>query len=255
MAKPIVGLQLYTLRDQTEKDFLGTIRKAAEMGYKAVEFAGYYDTPAKELKALLDDLGLDAPSAHVGLNYGNRDKLESDFARQIEYAQEVGLKYIVTPWAPLPENPNDEDINKLASILETVGKQAKEAGIQYGYHNHDFELKLVNGKPALDLILERVSPEYLFAEFDLGWIHMGGKKPVDYINRYAGRVPLVHFKDFGYGRRDTEVGKGIVDLKSVLKVAEQAGVLYFIVEQEEFPSSSLESAKISLDFFRENGFD
>ena len=254
MAKPIVGLQLYTLRDQAEKDFLGTIRKVAEMGYKAVEFAGYYDTPAKELKALLEELGLDAPSTHVGLNFGDREKLESDFAKQIEYAQELGLKYIVTPWAPLPENPTDEDINKLAATLEKAGKQVKAAGLEYGYHNHDFELKLVDGTPALDLLLERVSPEYLFAEFDLGWIHMGGGQPVEYITRYAGRVPLAHFKDFGKGRRDMEVGKGVVDYKSVLKVAEQAGVKYFIVEQEEFPSSSLESAKISLDFFREHGF-
>ena len=83
MAKPIVGLQLYTVRDQAEKDFLGTIRKVAEMGYKAVEFAGYYNTPAKELKALLEELGLDAPSTHVGLNFGDREKLESDFAKQI----------------------------------------------------------------------------------------------------------------------------------------------------------------------------
>ncbi|MFC5651978.1 sugar phosphate isomerase/epimerase family protein [Paenibacillus solisilvae] len=254
LAKPIVGLQLYTLRDQAEKDFIGAIRKVAEMGYKAVEFAGYYGTPAKELKALLDELGLEAPSAHVGLNFGDQDKMASDFAKEIEFAQELGLKYIVTPWAPLPENPTDEDINKLARTLEAAGKQVQAAGFQYGYHNHDFELKLVNGKPALDLLLERVSPEYLFAEFDLGWIHMGGQKPVDYITRYAGRVPLAHFKDFGNGRRDTEVGKGVVDLKSVLKVAEQAGVQYFIVEQEEFPTSSLESAKICLEFFRENGF-
>ncbi|BBH23121.1 sugar phosphate isomerase [Paenibacillus baekrokdamisoli] len=254
MAKPTVALQLYTLRDLTEKDFLGTIRKAAEIGYKAVEFAGYYDTPAKDLKALLEDVGIEAPSAHIGLNFRELNKLESDFAKQIEYAQELGLKYIVTPWAPLQENPTDEDITSLAKILEKAGKQAKQAGIQYGYHNHDFELKLVNGKPALDLLLERVPSEFLIAEFDLGWIHMGGKKPIDYVTRYAGRVPLVHFKDFGRGRSDTEVGKGVVDLKSVLVIAEQVGIEYFVVEQEEFASSSLESAKISLDFFHKNGF-
>ncbi|MCQ6562243.1 sugar phosphate isomerase/epimerase family protein [Paenibacillus mendelii] len=254
MTKPVVGLQLYTLRDQTEKDFLGTIRKVAEMGYKAVEFAGYYNTPAKELKALLDELGLEAPSAHVGLNFGEPEKIEQDLAQQIEYAKEIGLKYIVTPWAPLPENPTEDDVNHLASILEAAGKQVAAAGLKYGYHNHDFEFKLVNGKPAMDLLLEKVPAEYLIAEFDLGWVHMGGQDPVDYVTRYAGRVPLAHFKDFGQGRRDTEVGRGVVNLKGVLGVAEKVGIEYFIVEQEEFASSSLESAKICLDFFRENGY-
>ncbi|WP_225442637.1 sugar phosphate isomerase/epimerase family protein [Paenibacillus lycopersici] len=254
VAKPVVSLQLYTLRDQTEKDFLGTIRKVAEMGYSAVEFAGYYNTPAKELKALLDELGLEAPSSHVGLNFGEPEKIAADLDKQIEYAKELGLKYIVTPWAPLPENPTMTDVDKLAGILEAAGKQVTAAGLKYGYHNHDFEFKQVEGKPIIDLLLEKVSPDYLIAEFDLGWVHMGGQNPVDYVKRYAGRVPLAHFKDFGVGRSDTEVGKGVVDLKGVLAIAEQAGIEYFIVEQEQFQQSSLESAKLSLDFFRENGF-
>lgn len=254
VAKPVVALQLYTLRDQTEKDFLGTIRKVADMGYKAVEFAGYFNTPANELKALLDELGLQAPSAHVGLNFGEPEKIEADLAKQIEYAKELGLQYIITPWAPLPENPTIDDVNRLAGILEAAGKQVKEAGLIYGYHNHDFEFKLVDGKPVIDLLLEKVSPEYLQAEFDFGWVHMGGQNPVDYATRYAGRVPLAHFKDFGDGRSDTEVGKGVVDLKSVLDVAEQVGIEYIIVEQEQFENSSLESAKLSLEFFRENGY-
>ncbi|WP_116192288.1 sugar phosphate isomerase/epimerase family protein [Paenibacillus taihuensis] len=254
MAKPVVALQLYTLRDQTEKDFLGTIRKVAGMGYQAVEFAGYFNTPANELKALLDELGLQAPSAHVGLNFGEPEKIEADLAKQIEYAKELGLQYIITPWAPLPENPTIDDVNRLAGILEAAGKQVKEAGLIYGYHNHDFEFKLVDGKPVIDLLLEKVSPEYLQAEFDFGWVHMGGQTPVDYATRYAGRVPLAHFKDFGDGRSDTEVGKGVVDLKSVLDIAEQVGIQYIIVEQEQFANSSLESAELSLEFFRENGY-
>ncbi|QHW31941.1 sugar phosphate isomerase/epimerase [Paenibacillus rhizovicinus] len=254
MAKPVVSLQLYTLRDQTEKDFLGTIRKVAEMGYTAVEFAGYHNTPANELKALLDELKLEAPSAHVGLNFGEPEKIATDLDKQIEYAKELGLKYIVTPWAPLPENPTMDDVNKLAGILEAAGKQVTAAGLKYGYHNHDFEFKQVDGKPVIDWLLEKVSADYLIAEFDLGWVHMGGQKPVDYVTRYAGRVPLAHFKDFGVGRSDTEVGSGVVDLKGVLAIAEQVGIEYFIVEQEQFQNSSLESAKLSLNFFRENGF-
>ncbi|WP_082084215.1 sugar phosphate isomerase/epimerase family protein [Paenibacillus beijingensis] len=254
MAKPQVGIQLYTLRDQTEKDFLGTIRNLAEMGYSLVEFAGYFDTSSKVLKQTLEDCGLKAPSAHVGLNFDEPDKLESDLKRQIEYALEIGLEYIITPWAPLPEAPALEDVQKLASILESSGKLVTESGLKYGYHNHDFEFKLVDGKPVIDHLLELVPAELMIAEFDLGWVHMGGQRPVDYVKRYAGRVPLAHCKDFGNGRRDTEVGSGVVDFKSVFEVAEEAGIQYFIVEQEEFQSSSLESAKQSLAYLRSQGY-
>lgn len=255
MAKPIIGLQLYTLRDLTEKDFPGTIRKAAQLGYKAVEFAGYYDTPAKEVRALLDELGLQAPSAHVGLNYSEAaDIRSSELDRQIEYAQELGLQYMVAPSAPLPDHPTLDDVKRLAAIFEEVGKKVSDAGMTFGYHNHDFEFKLVNNKPVMDHFLELVPAQYLIAEFDLGWIHTAGYTPVDYVKKYSGRVPLVHFKDFVEGRRDTEVGKGAVDLASVLQVAEESGIKYIFVEQEIFSSSSLESAAISLAFFHRNGF-
>ncbi|MFB9329214.1 sugar phosphate isomerase/epimerase family protein [Paenibacillus aurantiacus] len=253
MAKPVVGLQLYTLRDQTEKDFLGTIRKVAAMGYQAVEFAGYFNTPSSELKALLEELKLEAPSAHVGLNFQEPDKMWSDLAKQIDYAKEIGLSYLVVPWAPLPDSPTLDDVKQLAATLEQAGKQVTEAGLRFGYHNHDFEFRLVEGTPVIDHLLELVPAEYLIAEFDLGWVHVAGHNPAEYVTKYTGRVPLAHFKDFGDGRKDTEVGTGSVDLKSVLAIAEDAGVRYYIVEQEEFASSSLESAEICLRFFRENG--
>ncbi|GGG05353.1 sugar phosphate isomerase/epimerase family protein [Paenibacillus abyssi] len=253
MAKPQVGIQLYTLRDQTENDFLGTIKKVAEIGYSVVEFAGYFGTPAKELKKVLDDTGLKAPSAHIGLNWEDPSKRESELAAQIEYAQEIGLSYIVTPYAPLPENPTMADVDQFVSVIEKAAQQVTAAGLKYGYHNHAFEFKQVEGKAVIDHLLERVPADLLFAEFDLGWVHMGGQKPVDYINKYAGRVPLAHFKDFGDGRSDTEIGRGVVDFDSVLAVSEQAGILYYIVEQEQFEGSSLDSAAISLEFFKQRG--
>ncbi|MFC4098404.1 sugar phosphate isomerase/epimerase family protein [Paenibacillus xanthanilyticus] len=242
------------MRDQTEKDFLGTIRKVAEMGYQAIEFAGYYNTPAAEIKALLDELQLQAPSAHVGLNFGEPANMAADLAKQIKTAQMLGVSYIVVPWAPLPETPTADDVKHLADMLEQAGKQAAQAGLKLGYHNHDFDFKLVDDKPILDHLLAAVPAEYLVAEFDLGWMHLAGYKVSDYVKRYAGRVPLAHFKDFGKGRKDVVIGQGIVDLKSVLPIAEQAGIEYLFVEQEEFEkASSLESAKAALEFFRMNG--
>lgn len=253
MAKPQVGLQLYTLRDQTNTDFLGTIRKVADMGYQAVEFAGYFGVPARELRTFVEDCGLKAPSSHVGLNFKEPDKMEEEFQRQIEYALELGLEYIITPYSPFSPEPTLEEVDHVASVLEKAARLVQGTGLQYGYHNHDFEFKKVNGVAIIDHLLERIPAELMFAEFDLGWVHKGGSRPVDYVNKYAGRVPLVHIKDFGEGRSDTEVGRGSVDFKSVFDVASEAGIRYYIVEQEQFQSSSLESAKLSLDYFKANG--
>ncbi|MGU3471999.1 sugar phosphate isomerase/epimerase family protein [Paenibacillus sp. D51F] len=254
MAKPQVGLQLYTLRDQTEKDFLGTISKVAEMGYEYVEFAGYFNTSAADLKKAMEEAGIKAVSAHVGLSFNEPDKIESDLAKQIEFAKEIGLKYIITPWAPLPESPTMADVDSLAATLERAARQVKEAGLMYGYHNHDFEFKMVDGKPLIDILLEKIPADLMIMEFDLGWVHMGGQSPAEYVKKYAGRTPVIHLKDFGDGRRDTEVGSGVVDFESVFAIAENAGIEYFIVEQEEFASSSLESAKLSLEYLRSKGY-
>ncbi|GMK39262.1 sugar phosphate isomerase [Paenibacillus sp. CCS19] len=255
MGKPLIGIQLYTLRDLTETDLLGTIRKVAELGYEAVEFAGFFGHSAAEVSKVLDETGLKAPSAHVPLQWSEpEDKMWAAYEEALVYAKEIGLTYVVVPWAPMPEVPTIEDVNKLIAVLKRASNLAREAGFIFGYHNHDFELKQVDGLSIMDHMLTQLSSEELIAEFDLGWVHMGGAVPVDYINRYAGRVPLAHFKDFGDGTKDTEIGRGVVDFEPVLAVAEQAGIEYFIVEQEQFQVSSLESAKICLEFFRQRGY-
>ncbi len=252
MAKKVqqVGIQMYTLRDEAEKDFLGTLRKVAAMGYEAVEFAGYFGVSAKELRETLDEIGLAAPSAHVGLDFSSLDNLQSALSKEIEYAQEVGLQYIITPGSPVPENPTLEDVTALIPFFEKASELVRAAGMKYGYHNHDFEFKKVNGQAIIDLWLERIPAEHMIAEFDLGWVQVGGASPAEYVSRYAGRVPLVHIKDFGVDHKETDLGLGAVDFNSIFEIADQAGILYYLVEQETYASSSLESAKESLDFFR-----
>ncbi|KAI7258522.1 hypothetical protein KC345_g10534 [Hortaea werneckii] len=248
-----IGIQMYTLRDQTEQDFLGTLGKVADMGYRAVEFAGYFGVPAAELRRTLDRLGLAAPSAHVGLDFSSLDNLERALAREIEYAVELGLQYIITPSAPLPQNPSLEDVKAVIPFLEKASAMVRAAGLQYGYHNHDFEFAQVDGKAVIDLWLEQIPAEHMFAEFDLGWVYRGGARPIDYVLRYAGRVPLVHIKDFGANNEETDLGKGQVDFQSVFEAAEASGIQYYIVEQEAYAESSLVSAKLALDYFRQLG--
>lgn len=248
-----IGIQMYTLRDQTERDFLGTLGKVAEMGYQVVEFAGYFGVSAAVLRRRLDELELAAPSAHVGLDFSSLNQMERALAREIEYAAELGIQYIITPSAPLPPSPSIDDVTRIIPYLEKASAMVRAAGMQYGYHNHDYEFAEVDGKAVIDIWLERIPAEHMLAEFDLGWVHRGGANPAHYVSRYAGRVPLVHIKDFGANQEETDLGKGEVDFQSVFEIAEQSGILYYIVEQEAYEVSSLASAKLALDYFRRLG--
>lgn len=254
MAKPIIGIQMYSLRDQTEIDFLATLEKVAKIGYKAVEFTGYFKMPAKELKSKLDEVGLIAPSVHVPLNFSDKKNMESDFAGQIEYARELDVSYIVTPWVPLPELPTMDNVQYLVEVFTKCASQVRAAGMQYGYHNHEFEFKMLEKKPAIDHILLKVPEDQMIMEFDLGWIYIAGYKPVDYLKKYKGRIPLVHLKDFSKGRKDAEIGKGEVGYDQLIHELEPAGVQYMFVEQEQYESSSLESAANNYRFLKERGF-
>jgi sugar phosphate isomerase/epimerase len=253
MSKPQVGIQLYSVRDRCEKDFLGTIREIGEIGYKNVELAGYYGHSAKEVRQALTDAGLNAPSAHVGLSV-NDAAIWDNLKQQVEYGLELGLKRFIVPYYPLGDNPTLEGVVKMADTLEQAARIVKESGLEFGYHNHAFEFKPVEGKLVIDHILERIPADLLFAEFDLGWVKVAGQDPAEYVKKYAGRLPLVHAKDFKEDGTDTEIGRGSVDWDSALAACESAGVEYVIIEQEQYDVSSLESAKLNYAWFKARGW-
>ncbi|RED55315.1 sugar phosphate isomerase/epimerase family protein [Cohnella lupini] len=253
MSKPQVGIQLYSVRDRSEKDFLGTIKEIGEIGYRNVELAGYYGHSAKEVRKALEDAGLNAPSAHVGLSVGD-DAIWDKLKTQVDYGLELGLKRFIVPWYPLGDNPTLADVHKMADTLAQAAKIVQDNGLQFGYHNHAFEFKPVEGKLVIDHILERVPADLLFAEFDLGWVKVAGQDPAAYVKKYAGRLPVVHAKDFKEDGTDTEIGKGSVDWDSALAACEEAGVEYVIIEQERYDVSSLESAKLNFAWFKALGW-
>ncbi|RUS45657.1 sugar phosphate isomerase/epimerase [Cohnella sp. AR92] len=252
MAKPQFGIQMYSVRDLCQQDYLGTIRKIADIGYKNVELAGYYGVSAKELKAALADAGLTANSAHIGLNYN--ESISEQVKRQLEYAQELGLKRYIVPFYPLQEETTEDGLAKMASILTEAAEIVTAGGLEFGYHNHAFEFAKIGGVAAIDLLFERLSPELVFAEFDLGWVKVGGEDPAAYLRKYEGRVPVVHAKDFKADGTDTEIGRGTVDWDSALQAAEETGVEYVIIEQEHYDVGSLESAKLNYAWFKERGW-
>jgi sugar phosphate isomerase/epimerase len=244
-----VGVQLYTVRDLMKADFEGTIAKVAQIGYKEVEFAGYFGRTAQQVHDVVQKNGLTAPSTHV-----QYDELDAKFPSVIEDSKTIGLKYIVCPWIP-EDLRSSPDIWKQASEkFNHCGEQSKKAGIQFAYHNHWFEFLPVNGKLPYDELLKECDASLVKMEMDLCWITAAGADPLKYFNHYPGRFPLVHVKDlkqkpdvttgggqnFGDSVDLTSVGSGIIDWKRIFAQSEKAGIKHFIVEHDK-PANPFES--------------
>ncbi|MFC0187506.1 sugar phosphate isomerase/epimerase family protein [Fictibacillus aquaticus] len=242
-----IALQLYTLREASEKDFIGTLKRVADIGFDGVEFAGYGGLDTKELRNVIDSLGLSAASSHVPL-----EDLRNNLERSIEQQLILGSKYIVCPY--LEENEREEkDYIQLIELLNRAGEKCADHGISLCYHNHDFELKkLSDGRTALQTILEETNPAWVQAEFDIYWITYAGQEPADWIKRYNNRTPLVHLKDMTTDseRFFAELGTGGVQLSSVLDIGEAANVDWWVVEQDVSRRDPFESVAISLDYLK-----
>lgn len=239
-----VGLQLYTLRNELKTDFAGTLEKVAAIGYKELEFAGYYERKPPEVKALLDRLNLTAPAAHVPLA-----AVQKNFDQVIETAKVVGHQFLVCPFLMPNERQTLADYQKLGPIFNRAGEACRKAGIQFAYHNHDFEFVALDGKVPYDVLLAETDPRLVKMELDLYWIVKAGQSPAAYFDKHPGRFPLVHVKDMdNTPKKDfSEVGRGTIDFKSIFAQAEKAGIQHYFVEQDR-SSSPLESVKVSYDY-------
>ncbi|WP_010268059.1 sugar phosphate isomerase/epimerase family protein [Paenibacillus senegalensis] len=247
-----IGLQLYTLREETAKDFKGTLRKVAELGYEGVEFAGYGGIPAGEMKALLDELGLKAIGAHVGLHL-----LKDNLEQEIDYLKTIGASYMICPYVSPEERGGEAEWKERFELLAKVGAEARKHGLVFGYHNHDFEFTGHVGELTIfDALYEATKPEEVQVELDVCWVQFAGQDPLAYIAKYAGRLPLLHLKDFSRkpdGSMDTlQLGLGDVDLPAVIQASSDAGVEWLIVEQDHCQLPPLESVANSIQWVKEN---
>ncbi|WP_413310268.1 sugar phosphate isomerase/epimerase [Bacillus sp. 1P10SD] len=239
---------MYTLREESEKDFIGTLKKVAELGFDGVEFAGYGGLSAKEVRQVLDELGLKAAASHVPL-----EDLETNLDLVIEDQKILGSKYVVCPYL-LPERRTEQDYQALIPLLEQAGETCRREGITLCYHNHDFELeRLSDGRTALESIFEDTDAANVKAELDVYWLTKAGEKPVEWINRYKSRTPLIHLKDMTTDEEQyfAELGTGGVDIESVINLGEDAGVVWWIVEQDFSRRTPFESIEISLNYLKE----
>jgi sugar phosphate isomerase/epimerase len=248
--KPIVALQMYTVRDEAQKDFPGTLKAVAEMGYPAVQLAGAFDLSAKELKRVVDDLGLKVAGAHVGL-----DALENQLDEQIAYFLEIGTIDLVVPVIPQSRRTGKDSYRQIAESMNSMGQRLKDAGMRLSYHNHAFEFERFDGEYALDLLLGWSDPDLAKWEPDVYWIKVGGEDPAAYIRKYSGRCPLIHLKDMTADASHTfaEVGEGIIDWPPIFAASDANGAEWYVVEQDRWARTSLEAAKLSLKNLKEWG--
>jgi sugar phosphate isomerase/epimerase len=252
MARISIGLQLYTLREDMAQDMEGTLRHVAKLGYEGVEFAGYFGMPAEQLKQLLDEIGLKAIGSHVSL-----DNLRNNLQGEIDYLRTLGATYIICPYVAEEQRQTAEQWQQIIADCEGFAVEAKKQGLQFLYHNHDFEFHInVDGQFVFDAMYAKTGEDAIGVEMDVCWVQFAGQDPLAYIAKYAGRLPLVHFKDFSKdanGKIVTlELGLGDVDLEKVIIEAEKAGVEWLVVEQDHCQKPPLTSIANSLNWVKEH---
>jgi sugar phosphate isomerase/epimerase len=234
-----IGVQLYTVRTLMEKDFEGTLEAIAEIGFHQVEFFNYYGRQPRQVRQILDRLGLEAPSAHF-----SSQALKEDPDAVIETAQAMGHRYVVLPSIPHEDRSSIARYRDWANVCNTVGEACTKAGLRFAYHNHDFEFQAIDGQVPFDLVLNETDPDHVEFEIDLYWIIKGGHDPLEYVQSHPGRFTLCHVKDIAESGAQADVGTGLIDFTSIFAKSKQAGLKYFFVEHDNPPDplASIESS-------------
>ena len=250
----LVGVQVYSVRDDAKADLRGTLEKIKKMGYDGVELAGLYGNDPAEIKKMCEEIGLVPISAHVPYV----DLVKDTEVTLAQYAT-IGCRFVAVPYLNSEYRPGTDKFPEVIENVKKIGKCAKEMGIQLVYHNHDFEFVKLDGKYALDVLYDEVPAEYLATELDTCWVNVGGENPAEYLRKYKGRAEIVHLKDFMGEKSDDmyeligiekkgptkpknfefrPVGSGLQNFPAILEACEDVGAEWVIVEQDN-PSMDL----------------
>lgn len=272
MKKALIGYQIYSAREEAEKDLFGVLKHVKELGYDGVEFAGMYDYTAEEIKKALDEAGIIGISAHVPLAV-----IEQDMFKTISDYKTIGVKYIAVPYTDDLCRPGGEKFAETLQLMTKFGRLCKEAGIQLLYHNHDFEFVKISGIYGLDFIYQAIDACTLKTEIDTCWVKYAGEDPAAYVRKYAGRCPVVHLKDYVgvkggknpyalIGMEDDSaspdeiafefrpVGHGCQDVPAIVEAGLESGAEWFIVEQDlSVGRPPLEACKMSIEYLKSIG--
>ena len=268
----LLGIQLYSVRDDMKKDPLNTLKEIASFGYKNVEHANYVDRKfygfrAAEFKKVLADLGMKMPSGHTVLAKSHWDEVAKDFTDVWKYTIEdaaiAGQRYVISPFLEESLRQTEDDLKRFMEVFNKCGDLCKKAGMKFGYHNHDFEFsQKLNGKTVYDLILTNTDPSGVIQQLDTGNLYNGGAKAIDMVKKYPGRFESMHVKDEILATSSQEkyestiLGNGIVNLKEVIDLGRKSGgTVHFIVEQESYQGKApLACAKEDYEIMKKWGY-
>ena len=234
-----IGIQLYTVRDRMAEDVPGTLQAIAEIGYDEVEFAGYFDHTPAEVKGFLDDVGLVSPSAHVSI-----DDIRTSPERLIETAHTLGNGYIALGWLAPEERGTLDQYRGHIELVAAFAEQCRDAGLQFAWHNHDFEFIELEGQRPMDMILDSTDADLVQVELDLYWSTKANVDAFSYFERYPGRFPLCHVKDMAADTSMADVGDGTIDFAAIFAASERAGFNHYYVERDD-SSETLNTASNS----------
>jgi len=243
-----VALQLYTVRDHTKDDMADTLRKVAAMGYQGVELAGYGNLNREQLKEVIDETGLQVVAVHTNL-----PRLQNEVEDIVAEAKVFGHQFVVLGSVPAELRESADTWKQAAKTLNAVGEQLRQHNLQFCYHNHAFEFETHDGEYGFDLLFANSDPQNVQSELDSYWVKKGGESPVAYLQKYTGRVPLLHIKDMAANGDFAEIGNGTMNWDDIFNAAESTGVQHYIVEQDICPGDSLASVQLSVENLKKMG--
>lgn len=270
--KTLVGIQLYSVRDEMKADPLGTLKQVAQMGYKHVEHANYVDRKfygwsPTEFKKVLGDLGLSMPSGHTVLAPKHWDSSKKDFTDAWKYTVEdaatLGQNYVISPWLDQSLRNTKDDLLRSMEMFNKSGELCKKSGMKFGYHNHDFEFsQKFDNETVYDIMLKNTDGNLVMQQLDIGNLYNGGANASEIVKKYPGRFESLHVKDEikaegGHEKYESTIlGNGIVNVKDVIDMCKKSGgTFHYIVEQESYQGKTpIASIKEDLEIMKKWGY-
>lgn len=248
-----IALQLYTMRGPAKEDLAETLRRVRAIGWEYVQWSGMPDLPAEQIRDALDTAGLRAVAAHCGM-----ESFERDFAGSVRFWKTVGALDVAPGGMMADCRDSLEGWLRGAKRLDAIGAKLREVGMRLSYHNHAFEFEKFPGdeRCKLDILYEATGPQHLYAELDTAWVYHGKADPASYLQKYAGRCPVIHVKDLhaettANGHvRFAELGQGVLNWPAIFDAGHEAGVEWYIYEQDTCERDVFESIRISFEFLR-----